>query len=194
MRRTFLLIFLIFAATPMVRAETTTAYFAGGCFWCVEALYQEQSGVTEVVSGFTGGTMKNPTYQGNHQGHFEAVEVTYDPSIIDYQTLLDLFWTNIDPFDDAGQFSDKGFSYHSAIFVGNDNEHALAQASKEKVEKRFKDKKIATEIRSTATFWPVEDFHQDYYLKNPVRYNYYRWGCGRDKRLEAIWGPAEQPH
>jgi len=164
------------------------AVFAGGCFWCVESLYQEQAGVSEAVSGFTGGTLRNPTYNGNHRGHYEAVEVTYDPSIISYQDLLDLYWVNIDPFDNKGQFCDKGPSYRAAIFVDNEEQRALAIASKEQVMARFDGKTVYTEILDTKTFYPVEKYHQDYYEKNPIRYRFYRSGCRRDDRLEQIWG------
>lgn len=173
-------------ASPAVLAEK--AVFAGGCFWCVEALYQEQEGVSEVVSGFTGGTLKNPTYRGNHRGHYEAVEVTYDSSIISYQNLLDLYWVNIDPFDNRGQFCDKGPSYRAAIFVDNDEERAMAVASKKQVEARFEGETVFTEILGTKKFYPVERSHQDYYEKNPIRYRFYRSGCRRDDRLEQIWG------
>jgi peptide-methionine (S)-S-oxide reductase len=154
----------------------------------VEALYQEQAGVSDVVSGFTGGTLRNPTYNGNHRGHYEAVKVTYDPSVISYQDLLDLYWVNIDPFDDKGQFCDKGSSYRAAIFVQDEKERALAIASKEKVMARFEGETVYTEILSTKRFYPVERFHQDYYKKNPIRYKFYRSGCRRDQRLDQIWG------
>jgi peptide-methionine (S)-S-oxide reductase len=153
----------------------------------MESAYEEKAGVTNVVSGFTGGSLKNPTYAGNHQGHFEAVEVSYDPAVVSYQELLDLFWRNIDPFDDSGQFCDKGPSYRSAIFTGNQLERELAERSKTDVALRFKHQHVYTEILDAGTFWPVEEYHQDYYLKNPVRYKYYRWNCGRDQRLEQIW-------
>ncbi|MFT6433126.1 MAG: peptide-methionine (S)-S-oxide reductase [Candidatus Azotimanducaceae bacterium] len=172
--------------SPAILAEK--AVFAGGCFWCVESLYQEQDGVSEVVSGFTGGTLRNPTYNGNHRGHYEAVKVTYDPSVISYQALLDLYWVNIDPFDNLGQFCDKGPSYRAAIFVGSDEERALAEASKEKVEARFEGETVFTEILGAKKFYPVEKSHQDYYKKNPIRYRFYRSGCRRDDRLEQIWG------
>lgn len=190
MRQLFLAGLLTLASLPAF-ADSATAYFAGGCFWCMESNYQEREGVLDVVSGFTGGTLKNPTYQGNHEGHFEAIEVTYDPSVVSYQQLLDLFWVSIDPFDNAGQFCDKGFSYRSAIFPASPTEKELARKSLEAVEARFPDQQVYTEIRDAGKFWPVEEYHQDYYLKNPLRYKYYRWNCGRDQRLEQIWGPAE---
>ncbi len=182
----FIIISYLLFCLPVALADE--AVFAGGCFWCVEALYQEQAGVSNVVSGFTGGTLRNPTYNGNHRGHYEAVKVTYDPSVISYQDLLDLYWVNIDPFDDKGQFCDKGPSYRAAIFVQDEKERALALASKEKVMARFEGETVYTEILSTKRFYPVEKFHQDYYKKNPIRYKFYRSGCRRDQRLEQIWG------
>ena len=172
-------------------ARADTAIFAGGCFWCVESLYQEIKGVTRAVSGFTGGALKNPTYQGNHRGHYEAVKVTYDPSLVSYQELLDLFWVNIDPFDNKGQFCDKGPSYRSAIFTSDEEELKLAKTSKEKVEEKF-GRAVFTETLKTSRFYPVEKGHQDYYLKNPIRYKIYRSGCGRDNRLEEIWGESSK--
>jgi peptide-methionine (S)-S-oxide reductase len=194
MYRKALLILALLGLAPPVLADSATALFAGGCFWCMESDYQEHKGVTDVVSGFTGGTSKNPTYSGSHQGHFEAVKVTYDPSVISYQQLLDLFWTSVDPFDNKGQFCDKGFSYRSAIFPGNAQERELAELSKAAVVARFPEQQVYTEIRDANQFWPVEEYHQDYYLKNPVRYKYYRWNCGRDQRLKTIWGETTSLH
>ncbi|MFN2327312.1 MAG: peptide-methionine (S)-S-oxide reductase MsrA [Chromatocurvus sp.] len=183
--RTLIATILLLASTTL---HAATAEFAGGCFWCMEADFEKKDGVLDVVSGFTGGTLKNPTYSGNHAGHYEAVRVTYDPEKISYEELLLHFWRNIDPFDDRGQFCDKGFSYRTAIFVGDDAERNAAQASFAKVTARFPDQDIATEILPASTFWPVEAYHQDYAEKNPLRYRYYRWGCGRDQRLAEIWG------
>lgn len=185
-----LAIALWLSLAPAALAETATAMFAGGCFWCMESDYQDQEGVSDVVSGFTGGTLANPTYKGNHAGHFEAVKVTYDPAVISYQELLDLYWVNVDPFDNKGQFCDKGPSYRSAIFPASEQELKLAEQSRAVVETRFAPDKVYTEIRPAGDFWPVEEGHQDYYLKNPVRYKYYRWNCGRDQRLKQIWGSA----
>ena len=170
------------------QAEQATAVFAGGCFWCMESDYQDMDGVIDVISGFTGGTLANPTYNGNHQGHYEAVLITYDPAVVTYQQLLDHYWVNIDPFDDRGQFCDKGFEYKAAIFVESESQADLAKQSLEAVKTRFPDQAVVTEILPASRFWPVEEYHQDYYLKNPVRYKYYRWNCGRDQRLKAIWG------
>lgn len=193
MQKLLLMAALMFL-TVGARAETAEAYFAGGCFWCMESNYEKKEGVVEVISGFTGGTLENPTYKGDHDGHFEAVKVTYDPAVISYQQLLDLFWVSIDPFDNSGQFCDKGFSYRSAIFTSNAQEQAMAQASLEAVQAQFPNERVYTELRDANTFWPVEEYHQDYYLKNPVRYNYYRWNCGRDQRTKEIWGDAAPTH
>jgi peptide-methionine (S)-S-oxide reductase len=173
------------------QATADKAIFAGGCFWCMESDFEKLEGVTEVISGFTGGTLNNPTYSGNHTGHYEAVEITYDPKKVTYQGLLDHFWVNIDPFDDKGQFCDKGFSYLSAVFVANDKERELAQLSKQSVINQFPNQKVVTPILPTTTFYPIkgnESYHQDYYKNNSVRYKLYRWNCGRDQRLTDIWG------
>jgi len=167
------------------------AIFAGGCFWCMEADFEKVKGVSTVVSGFTGGELKEPTYNGNHAGHYEAVLVTYDPKVVSYQQLLDHFWANIDPFDARGQFCDKGHSYLSAIFVADDEQRKLAEASRKKVVARFPDKKVVTPILPASTFWPIkgdESYHQDFYKKSPIRYKFYRFNCGRDLRLKEIWG------
>ena len=191
MHRLLTLLMLTLCIALPVRAETAQAVFAGGCFWCMESDYQDLDGVIDVISGFTGGELPNPTYNGNHDGHYEAVQVTYDPAKISYQELLDHYWINIDPFDDRGQFCDKGFSYRAAIFV-DDEQRALAEASHEAVVARFPDQQVVTQVLPADTFWPVEEYHQDYYLKNPVRYKYYRWNCGRDQRLDAIWGESRK--
>lgn len=173
------------------RAAADKTILAGGCFWCMEADFEKLDGVTDVISGFTGGTLKNPTYNGNHEGHFEAVEITYDSNKISYKKLLDHYWVNIDPFDAEGQFCDKGPSYLTAIFVANDSERKIAEESKRKFAARFPNKKITTQILNTSIFYPVkgkESYHQDYYKKFPIRYKVYRWNCGRDKRLREIWG------
>lgn len=194
MKRLLIAITLWAASGTAALAESATAMFAGGCFWCMEAAYQGRDGVIDVVSGFTGGSLPNPTYKGDHTGHFEAVKVTYDPSVVSYQQLMDLYWVNVDPLDNAGQFCDKGPSYRSAIFPANDTERELAEQSLAKVVERFAPDEVHTEIRPGGAFWPVEDGHQDYYLKNPVRYKYYRWNCGRDQRLERLWGDSAGTH
>jgi len=176
--------------------DTQTAIFAGGCFWCMEKPYDELSGVISTTSGYTGGTLENPTYQqvsSGGTGHYEALKVVYDPAQVDYETLLDVFWVNVDPVDSRGQFCDKGSQYLSAIFVEDPEEEVLATASKEAVAEKLSDRisqPIATEILPATTFYDAEDYHQDYYQKNPLRYKVYRAGCGRDNRLAAIWGDA----
>lgn len=172
-------------------ASADKAVLAGGCFWCMESDFEKLPGVINVVSGFTGGQVENPTYRGNHEGHYEAVEITYDAKKVNYQEILDHYWVNIDPFDSRGQFCDKGTSYLSAIFVANQQERILAEQSKHKVIKQFPNQTVVTPILTASTFYPIkgkEGFHQDYYKNNPIRYKAYRWNCGRDQRLKEIWG------
>lgn len=174
-------------------AGLETAVFAGGCFWCVEEAFDKVDGVEETTSGYIGGTVADPTYEqvtrGN-TGHAEAVRVRYRPDGASYEELLDTFWRNIDPFDGGGQFCDRGSSYRSAIFPVGDEQRRLAEKSKEEVAERLNSpRRIATEIEPEAEFYTAEDYHQDYYLRNPVRYKFYKWNCGRAQRLEEIWGP-----
>jgi peptide-methionine (S)-S-oxide reductase len=178
-----------FGPEPSRATSAETAIFAGGCFWCVEAAFDEVDGVTETISGYAGGTKANPTY-GDHEGYLEAVKVTYDPAKVSFDKLLDHYWQNIDPFDAEGQFCDKGPAYHTAIFVNNDAEKKLAETTKDEIATRFK-QKVETEIKPTTTFTAAEDYHQDYHNQNPVSYKYYKWGCGRAQRLAEIWG---KPH
>lgn len=191
MDRQVILAAVLLLGTALAHAETRTAVFAGGCFWCVEALYQETEGVIDAVSGFTGGTHPNPTYSGAHTGHYEAVLVTYDPAVIDYSRLLTLFWLNVDPVDARGQFCDKGESYRSAIFV-TPEQRSLAEASLVQVVAQF-DEPVATRVLPVAKFFPVEKYHQDYYLKNPIRYKFYRTSCRRDARLREVWAERSAP-
>lgn len=194
-RHSSLPILILLGISPAVTAGTATAVLAGGCFWCMESDFEKLDGVVDVVSGFSGGTLPNPTYNGNHDGHYEVVEITYDTNKLDFNNILDYYWVNIDPFDDRGQFCDKGFSYKSAIFVANDAERQLAEASKNEVVAKFPGQQVVTPILDRTTFWPIkgdESYHQDYAKNNPVRYNYYRWSCGRDKRLKEIWGDTKQ--
>ncbi len=172
-------------------ANMATAIFAGGCFWCMEPPFEKLPGVLAVISGYTGGTEVNPTYQqvaSGRTGHSEAIQVIYDPKLVDYSTLLDTFWANIDPTDGDGQFVDRGRQYRSAIFYLDDEQRQLAESSKAKlaVSGRFK-APLVTEITAAGPFYPAEDYHQEYYKKNPLRYNYYRWGSGRDAFLESTW-------
>lgn len=192
--RLFPALFALILLTPLAaRAEgetLKTAVFAGGCFWCMEPPFDRLDGVTDVQSGYAGGHVDNPAYKevsGGGTGHKEVVQVTYDPAKVSYERLLEVYWRNVDPFDAAGQFCDRGGQYASAIFAADDEEKRAAAESKAAMEKRF-GTTIATEILPGAAFWPAEDYHQDYYLENPLRYKYYRGGCGRDKRLKAVWG------
>ena len=174
--------------------ETARAVFAGGCFWSVELLFDKVDGVVSTVSGFTGGTKKNPTYDevvAGATGHAEAVQVTYDPKKISYEKLLDVFWRNIDPLTPDGQFCDFGDQYRTAIFYNDEAQKRLAEKSKKALQGRFK-QPIVTEIVAASKFYPAEDYHQDFHLRNPVRYQLYRAGCGRDRRLEEIWGSKQK--
>ena len=176
--------------TPSAAAETESAVFAGGCFWCMEEAFDPVPGVVATTSGYTGGQVENPTYRqvtGGDTGHFEAVKVDYDPSQVAFDELLQAFWRNVDPFDPRGQFCDKGSSYRSAVFVATDEERGAAEATKADVAERFK-MEVATEILPEQAFYPAEDYHQNYYQTNPAQYKYYKWGCGRAQRLEEIWG------
>jgi peptide-methionine (S)-S-oxide reductase len=170
--------------------ETKSAIFAGGCFWCVEAAFDEVPGVVETVSGYAGGTKPNPTY-GDHEGYQEAVKVTYDPAKVTYAKLLDAYWHNIDPFDATGQFCDQGDAYRPVIFVGDEEEKTKAETTKKEIADRFK-QTVATEIKPVTTFTPAEAYHQNYHNTNPVSYKFYKWNCGRAQRLEQIWGPKTE--
>jgi peptide methionine sulfoxide reductase msrA/msrB len=173
-----------------------TATFAGGCFWCVEADFEKVSGVVEAISGYAGGQKPNPTYEevsAGGTGHAEAVQVVYDPTKITYKELLDVFWRHADPTDDGGQFVDRGSQYRTAIFYHDEEQKRIAEESKAQLEKsgRFS-KPVVTEIVPLTEFYPAEDYHQDYYAKNPLRYKFYRYGSGRDQFLESTWrGEAE---
>ena len=183
------------SADSSSRTETT-ATFAGGCFWCMEQPFDDLPGVVSTVSGYTGGTVENPTYNqvsSGNTGHVEAMQVTYDPAQVTYDTLLQTFWHNIDPLDNAGQFCDKGSQYRSAIFYASAEQQAIAQASKQTVADRL-NQPVATDILPAATFYPAEDYHQNYYQTHPVRYKVYRFGCGRDQRLSEIWGADAPDH
>lgn len=166
------------------------ALFAGGCFWCMEKPFEQLKGVHAVISGYAGGTTANPTYEDYGQaGHIEVVRIAYDPGVVTYQKLLDVFWRQINPTDSGGQFVDRGHAYTSGIFYYNQQQRDLAEASKKALAAsgRF-DKPIVTPILQAPTFYPAEEYHQDYYKKNPIRYNYYRSGSGRDDFLEKVWG------
>jgi peptide-methionine (S)-S-oxide reductase len=175
-----------------VQAQYATATFAGGCFWCMEPPFDKLDGVISTTSGYIGGSMINPTYEqvsAGQTGHTEAVQIVFDPIRVSYTKLLEVFWRNIDPTVKDRQFCDRGSQYRSGIFVHDAEQHRLAEASKAQLEKSkpFKEP-IVTEITLARTFYPAETYHQDYYLKNPIRYAYYRNGCGRDARLKELWG------
>ncbi|MCT8971145.1 peptide-methionine (S)-S-oxide reductase MsrA [Microbaculum marinisediminis] len=185
---------LLAVAAPMAgvvpaQAAQAEAIFAGGCFWCMEPPYDKTGGVISTTSGYIGGGTANPTYRqvsSGGTGHIEAVKVVYDPDRVSYDKLLDIFWRNVDPFDGGGQFCDRGSQYRSAIFYTGGAQKAAAQASKAAVEARF-GKSVATAVRRAGRFYPAEDYHQNYYRKNPVKYRYYRSHCGRDSRLAEVW-------
>jgi peptide methionine sulfoxide reductase msrA/msrB len=181
----FLVPFHAFAGT-----EYKKATFAGGCFWCMTPPFQKLKGVVDVASGYTGGTGKNPTYKDyKRKGHIEAVQITYDPSVVSYSDLLDVFWRQINPTDSGGQFVDRGQEYRSAIFYHDTEQKRLAEESKKALSESGRyDKPIVTELIKASQFVPAEDYHQDYYKKNPLRYKYYRYRSGRDQYLEKIWG------
>jgi peptide-methionine (S)-S-oxide reductase len=190
------------APTPppksMAGPRVAVATFAGGCFWCMEPPFDRLDGVVSTISGYTGGRVSNPTYEqvsGGRTGHTEAVQVTYDPARIGYEKLLEIYWLNIDPTVKDRQFCDIGSQYRAAIFVHDAEQRRLAEASKAALErsKPFK-AAIVTEIVDATAFYPAEEYHQDYYRKNPVRYRYYRAGCGRDARLKELWGERAGGH
>jgi len=177
-------------AGPGSAATPEKAVFAGGCFWCMEEAFEKVEGVSAVVSGYEGGSVDNPTYEqvsSGGTGHYEVVEVEYDPDVVSYEQLLDAFWRNIDPYDDRGQFCDKGSQYLSAVFYGSDEERQLAEASKAKIAEET-GMPVVTAVLADTTFYPAEEYHQDYYHTNEARYKYYKFACGRAQRLEEIWG------
>ena len=194
------LLAVVSAANPKAGGGQTSdaryekATFAGGCFWCMEPPFDELPGVISTTSGYTGGRTKNPTYEqvsSGGTGHAEVVEVVYDPSKITYARLLDVFWKNIDPITPNRQFCDIGSQYRSAIYYHNEEQKRLAEASKKALEDsgRFQ-QPIVTEIAAAAPFYRAEEYHQDYYKKNPIRFKFYKYNCGRDQRLEKLWGTS----
>jgi|ERR1051325_10696955 peptide-methionine (S)-S-oxide reductase len=186
MKRILLLLLL---ALPLYASPYTKAIFAGGCFWCMESDFEKVHGVVSVVSGYTGGRVVNPSYEqvsSGGTGHREAVEVTYDPRIVTYGRLVDVFWRNIDPLDDSGQFCDKGEQYTAAIFWSGEEQRRIAELSLANAKKRFGG--VATKVLPAGPFYRAEEYHQDYYKKNPLHYRFYRATCGRDARLKSVWG------
>ena len=186
----FLHIILFLLITNISNAQNIKkTYFAGGCFWCMEESFDRVNGVKSVVSGYSGGHLKNPTYADviyTDSGHVEAVEITYNSSIVNYEGLLEVYWQNIDPFDAEGQFCDKGKSYRSVIFYENKNQKEIIEKSLKNLQKKF-NKKIVTLIRDFEKFYPAENYHQDYYEKNFIRYLMYKKGCQREETLKKIW-------
>jgi peptide-methionine (S)-S-oxide reductase len=180
------------ASQAAMDATPGKAYFAGGCFWCMEEAFEKVEGVLSATSGYMGGTVANPSYEevsAGRTGHAESVEVVYDPARVSYQKLLDAFWHNVDPITPNAQFCDHGSQYRSAIFFQTDEEKRASDTSKQAIEqsKRFKEP-IVTQIVMASQFYPAEEYHQDFYKKNPVRYKFYKYNCGRTKRLEELWG------
>lgn len=199
MRRLFAVMLFLLAASAGAQAQALapppppglrTATFAGGCFWCMTGPFEELPGVSQVISGYTGGTVANPTYEqvsAGRTGHKEAVRVTYDPARIGFARLLDVYWRNIDPLDAGGQFCDRGEQYGSAIFAADAEQRTQSELAKQAVQHRL-GKPVATPVLEAAPFYAAEDYHQDYHTKNPLRYKFYRTTCGRDARLKQIWG------
>src|SRR3970040_366615 len=175
------------------RAEAV-ATFAGGCFWCMESPFDKLDGVSATISGYVGGHVANPTYKqvsAGVTGHAGAVQVTYDPAVVSYERLLEVFWHNVDPLDAGGQFCDRGNQYRTAIFYHSEEQRRQADASKlARAQADAVPGGIVTEIAPAGEFYPAEDYHQNYYERNPIRYNYYRFTCGRDGRLESLWGDS----
>jgi len=188
----WLVLALTLVAASVQAQQQEKAIFAAGCFWCTEEAFEKVPGVVSAVSGYTGGTVKNPSYEqvsSGRTGHAEAVEVTFDPAKVTYEQLLDVFWVNHDPTVTNRQFCDSGTQYRPAIFYLNDEQKRLAEASKAKWEKMRPFKQpILTEITKAGPFYPAEDYHQDYYKKNPLQYRFYVTGCGRYQRLDSLWG------
>jgi peptide-methionine (S)-S-oxide reductase len=190
---TFSLILLgLLAARTAAANPTEIATFAGGCFWCVESDFEHVDGVISAVSGYTGGELENPTYR-NHGQHIEAVQITFDPAKISYKKLVEIFWRSIDPVDAGGQFCDRGHTYTTAIFANSPEQLKIAQSSKADIDASgILPKKIATDIREASHWTDAEGYHQDYHTKNPVRYKFYRYNCGRDARIQELW--KDQAH
>jgi len=175
------------------RPQRAKATFAGGCFWCMEPPYDDLEGVHSTTSGYAGGHVEDPSYEevsSGGTGHREAMQVVYDPSVVSYTKLLEVFWHNVDPTDDGGQFCDRGFQYTTAIFYHNDEQKRLAEDSKRRLQESGVLDEVVTPVERLNAFYPAEDYHQDYYREHSLRYKFYRWNCGRDERLQELWGDA----
>ena len=186
----FLLILLGVISGAQAADKQATAIFAGGCFWCMEGPYDKTDGVISTTSGYTDGHVKNPTYKqvsSGSTGHTEALQVVYDPEKVSYEQLLKIFWVNIDPLTANAQFCDHGSQYRAGIYYLDEKQKQAALKSLDDIKAKF-NKPVVTEVKMASTFYPAEEYHQDYYIKNPVRYKYYRWRCGRDARLQELWG------
>ncbi len=186
--------FLLFTGlvTSQAHAKVDSIIVAGGCFWCVESDFEKHKGVISAVSGYIGGHVANPTYEqvsSKKTGHYEAVKINFEDTKVSARELLDYFWKTVDPTDATGQFCDKGSPYYTGVFYQNESQKQIFNQSKQAIvaSKPFSDP-IVTQVMPAKVFYPAEQYHQDYYKRNPVRYNYYRWGCGRDKRIETLWG------
>lgn len=196
---TLILLVVVFSNVllqPVVESgEPAKAYFAGGCFWCMEEAFEKVDGVIAAVSGYMGGTVQNPSYEevsSGRTGHAESIEVLYDPSKVTYNQLLEAFWRNVDPITPTAQFCDHGTQYRAAIFYQNDQEKRFAEESKQAIEqsKRFT-QPIVTQIVMASQFYTAEEYHQDFYKKNPIRYKFYKYNCGRAQRLDELWGKSK---
>mgnify|MGYP001273462888 CR=1 FL=1 len=195
----FLVLGVIMFTPSHVQAETRTAILAGGCFWCVESDFDKLDGVLKTTSGYSGGTIDHPTYQNYHddipgkEPHVEVVAIEYDDEKVTYESLLDYYFHHIDPTDKGGQFCDRGSAYRPVIYYKDEQERETAHKVSADIAALI-DKKVKVEILPATEFWPAESYHQDYYTKNPVRYKYYRWRCGRDQRVEELFGSAAETH
>ena len=190
MRKIFLVLFFITLSPNLYASSTQKVYFAGGCFWCMEESFDKVEGVIETISGYSGGHVKNPKYKDvvkNRTGHYENLEINYDPSITNFEKLLEIFWVNIDPFDADGQFCDKGESYKSVVFFENDQQIKIIENSIKNIERKFNEK-VVTYVKKFKEFYVAETYHQDYYEKNFIRYLMYKKGCQREETLNKIWG------
>ena len=190
MKKIFLTVLFLILSSNLQAANVKKVYFAGGCFWCMEESFDKVEGVIETISGYSGGHVINPKYKDvvkNTTGHYETLEISYDPSIINFSELLDIYWVNIDPFDADGQFCDKGESYKSAVFFENNDQIKIIESSIKNIERKFS-KKVVTHVKKFKEFYVAETYHQDYYEKNFIRYLMYKKGCQREETLNKIWG------